>query len=90
MAVSIVTGSMLKGLCGAGCRITTICKCKGYARADLAWTKNKRSLINEKLRANRASETEEQRKERLRIRRKEENRKPREIVPGHSQKIEAR
>ena len=38
--------------------------------------------------ANRASETEEQRKERLRIRR--ENRKPRETVPGHSQKIEAR
>ena len=30
MAVNIVTGSMLKGLRGAGCRITTICKCKGY------------------------------------------------------------
>ena len=29
----------------------------------LAWTKKKRSLRNEKLRANRASETEEQRKE---------------------------
>ena len=28
--VNIVTGSMLKGLCEAGCRITTICKCKGY------------------------------------------------------------
>ena len=31
------------------------------------WTKKKRSLRNEKLRVNRASETEEQRKERLRI-----------------------
>ena len=30
MAVNIVTGSMLKGLRGAGCRITTICKCKDY------------------------------------------------------------
>ena len=39
-----------------------------YARAALAWTKKKRSLRNEKLKANRASETEEQRKERLRIR----------------------
>ena len=37
----------------------------------------KRSLRYEKLKANRASETEEQRKERLRM-------------PGHSQKIEAR
>ena len=37
------------------------------ARAALAWTKKKRSLRNEKLKANRASETEEQRKERLRI-----------------------
>ena len=27
---SVVTGSMLKGLREAGCRITTICKCKGY------------------------------------------------------------
>ena len=44
-----------------------------HARADLAWTKKKRSLRNEKLKANRASETEEQRKERLRIRR--ENKK---------------
>ena len=35
--------------------------------------KKKRSLRNEKLKANRASETEEQRKERLRIRR--ENKK---------------
>ena len=32
----------------------------------------KRSLTNEKLKANRASETEEQRKERLRIRRKKD------------------
>ena len=31
-------------------------------------TKKKHSLINEKLKVNRASETEEQRKERLRIR----------------------
>ena len=53
-------------------------------------TKKKHSLRNEKLRANRASETEEQRKERLRIRRENENRKPRETAPGHSQKIEAR
>ena len=52
----------------------------------------KRSLRNEKLKANRASETEEQRKERLKIRR--ENKKTenhtRETDPGHSQKIEAR
>ena len=33
----------------------------------MAWTKKKHSLRNEKLKANRASETEEQRKERLRI-----------------------
>ena len=65
--------------------------------------KNNRSLRNKKLKANRASETEEQRKERLRIRREKDrarritrgkekvirNRRPRE-VPGHSQKIEAR
>ena len=38
-----------------------------YARVALAWTKKERSLRNEKLKANRASETEEQRKERLRI-----------------------
>ena len=46
---------------------------------------------NEKLKPNRASKTEEQMKERLRIRR--ENKKtenPRETAPGHSQKIEAR
>ena len=35
-------------------------------------TKKKRSLRNEKLKANRATETEEQRKERLRIRRENE------------------
>ena len=40
-----------------------------YARAALAWTKKKLSLINEKLRA---SDTEEQRKEKLRIRRENE------------------
>ena len=37
------------------------------ARAASAWTKKKRSFRNEKLKANKASETEEQRKERLRI-----------------------
>ena len=31
-----------------------------YARAALAWTKKKRSLRNEKLKASRASDTEEQ------------------------------
>ena len=44
-----------------------------YARAAVAWTKKKSSLRNEKLGANRALETEEQMKERLRIRR--ENKK---------------
>ena len=45
-----------------------------YARAALAWTKNnnKQSLRNKKLKANRVSETEEQRKERLRIRREKD------------------
>ena len=43
-----------------------------YARAALAWTKKKCSLRIEKLKANRASETEEQIKERLRIRRENE------------------
>ena len=38
-----------------------------YARAALARTKKKRSPRNGKLKANRASETEEQRKEMLRI-----------------------
>ena len=45
----------------------------------------KRSLRNEKLKAKRASETEEQRKERLRIRHKNEkieNQKPPETAPG--------
>ena len=32
MAVNIVTGSMRKVLRGAGCRIATICKCKGYTK----------------------------------------------------------
>ena len=44
-----------------------------YARPALAWTKKKRSLRNEKLKANRTSVIEEQRKEMLRIRR--ENKK---------------
>ena len=43
--------------------------CSKLSRAALAWTKKKRSLRNEKLKANRASDTEEQIKERLRIRR---------------------
>ena len=43
-----------------------------YARAALAWTKKKCSLRIEKLKANRASETEEQIKERLTIRRENE------------------
>ena len=56
-------------------------------------TKKKRSLRYEKLTVNRAPETEEQMKERLRIEyktRKLENRKTRETAPVHSQKIEAR
>ena len=52
-------------------------------------TKKKRSLRNEKLRVNRASETEEQRKERLRIEDKTKNEKI-ENHAVHSQKIEAR
>ena len=39
-----------------------------YVQSSFSMTKKKRSLRNEKLKANRASETEEQRKERLRIR----------------------
>ena len=63
----------------------------------------KRSLRNEKLKANRTSESEEQRKERLRIRHEKDRarrrtkgkkRSPdirlRETAPGRSQKIEAR
>ena len=46
--------------------------CSKSSRAALAWTKKKRSLRNEKLKANRASDTEEQRNERLRIRRENE------------------
>ena len=56
-------------------------------------TKKKRSLTNGKLRVNRASETKEQRKERLRIEDKTrtlENRITRETAPVNSQKIEAR
>ena len=55
-----------------------------YAGAALAWTEEKHSLRNEKLKANRASYSEEQRKERLRIRREKE-----ESALGHSQKIVA-
>ena len=59
-------------------------------------------LILEKLKANRASEMEEQRKERLRIKREKDrepkkttrgkekvvkNRRPRETAPGHSQRL---
>ena len=64
--------------------------------------KKKSSLRNEKLKANRTSEIEEQRKERLRIRREKDrarrrtkgkkrspDRRLRETAPGHSQKIEA-
>ena len=61
------------------------------------------SLRNEKLKANKASETEEQRKERQTIRHEKieqdgepknykrvfRNRRPRETASGHSQKIEA-
>ena len=43
-----------------------------YAGAALAWTKKKCSRRNENLKANRASETEEQKKERLRIRREKD------------------
>ena len=46
--------------------------CSKSSRAALAWTKKKCSLRNEKLKTNRASDTEEQKKERLRIRRENE------------------
>ena len=52
-------------------------------------TKKKRSLRNEKLRVNRASETEEQRKERRGLKIRRENEKI-ENHAVHSQKIEAR
>ena len=51
-------------------------------------TKKKRSLRNEKLRVNRASETKEQRKETLRIEGPENVKIDKH--PVHSQKIEAR
>ena len=54
------------------CDTRMYCSFRLYARAALEWMKKKRSLRNEKLKANRASETE-QRKEMLRIRR--ENKK---------------
>ena len=47
--------------------------------------KKERSLTNEKLKANRASETEEQRKEMLRIRRKNKKTENHELAPAHSQ-----
>ena len=47
--------------------VTPVLLIRLRTRAALAWTKKKRSLRNEKLKANRSSETEEQRKERLRI-----------------------
>ena len=53
-------------------------------------TKKKRSLRNDKLRVNRASETEEQRKERLRIEDKTMENEKIEKHAVHSQKIEAR
>ena len=48
------------------------CACSKSSGAALAWTKKKHSLRNEKLKANRALDTEKQRKERLRIRRENE------------------
>ena len=48
----------------------------------------KSSLRNEKLKENRASETEEQMKERLRIRRENKKAENLETAPGHYQKIE--
>ena len=56
-------------------------------------TKKKHSLRNEKLKANRATATEEQREKMLRIvdkTRKRENRKTRDTALGYSQKNEAR
>ena len=44
-------------------------------KSNFSMTKKKCSLRNEKLKANRASETEEQRKERLRMRIRHENEK---------------
>ena len=48
---------------------------------DYTLGRKKRSLRNEKLKANRASETEEQRKERLRIRREKD--RARRITKNH-------
>ena len=55
-----------------------------YARAVLAWTKKKRSFKNGKLKAKRASETEEQRKERLRIGREKD--RTRRITKNYKRK----
>ena len=54
-----------------------------YARAALAWMKKKPkkcSLGNDKLKANRASETEEQRKERLMIRHEQDRAKKKKKI----------
>ena len=63
---------------------TYVKKCVG----EITWPKHAHAQslfweVKTELKANRASEIEEHRKERL------ENRKPRETVPSHSQKIEA-
>ena len=61
-----------------------------YARAPIAWTKKKPkkcSLRNEKLKENRASETEELRNERLRIRR-EKDREPKNYKRGKEKVVE--
>ena len=55
-------------------RTCDCCSFRLNTRAALARTKKKRSLRIEKLKANRASETEEHRKERLSIRRENEKR----------------
>ena len=60
---------MLKSVLGGKIRPVTLLL---FAREALAWKEKKRSLRNEKLKANRAPETEEQRKERLRVWRKTE------------------
>ena len=61
------------------------------ARAALAWTKNNRSLRNGKHKANRASETEEQRIERMRIGREKDrykrNRKSSETEDHEKQRL---
>ena len=60
------------------------------ARAAFSMTKKKRSLRNEKLKANRASENRGKKGWGLRIRRENEKKENQEKAPGNSQKIEAR